>query len=82
MKIFGKVLEKLIKLILQMETPEWKFVSSNAKDLVLQMLSPNPINRPTVAEILEHPWMRVSFLSQIIFPLVRKTKGFPLQFPT
>lgn len=23
------------------------------------MLSPNPLNRPTVTEILEHPWMRV-----------------------
>ena len=22
------------------------------------MLSPNPINRPSVTEILEHPWMR------------------------
>lgn len=43
-----------------METPEWKLISSAAKDLVHIMLSSNPINRPTIAEILEHPWMRVS----------------------
>lgn len=24
------------------------------------MLAPNPINRPTISEILEHPWIRVS----------------------
>ncbi|CAO1441355.1 unnamed protein product [Diamesa serratosioi] len=41
-----------------METPEWKLISSAAKDLVHIMLSSNPINRPTIAEILEHPWMR------------------------
>lgn len=43
-----------------METPEWKLISSTAKDLVHIMLSSNPINRPTIAEVLEHPWMRVS----------------------
>uniref|UniRef100_U5ENN4 Peripheral plasma membrane protein CASK n=1 Tax=Corethrella appendiculata TaxID=1370023 RepID=U5ENN4_9DIPT len=41
-----------------LDTVEWKSVSSNAKDLVLKMLSPNPINRPNIIEILDHPWMR------------------------
>lgn len=43
-----------------MDTPEWQSVSTTGKDLVLKMLSPNPHHRPTVNEILEHPWMRVS----------------------
>ncbi|XP_050068558.1 peripheral plasma membrane protein CASK isoform X8 [Anopheles maculipalpis] len=41
-----------------LDTPEWKHVSSNAKDLVLKMLAPNPISRPTITEILDHPWIR------------------------
>uniref|UniRef100_A0A182VZI8 Protein kinase domain-containing protein n=1 Tax=Anopheles minimus TaxID=112268 RepID=A0A182VZI8_9DIPT len=41
-----------------LDTPEWKQVSSNAKDLVLKMLAPNPISRPTITEILDHPWIR------------------------
>ncbi|XP_035777655.1 peripheral plasma membrane protein CASK-like isoform X9 [Anopheles albimanus] len=41
-----------------LDTPEWKHVSSTAKDLVLKMLALNPINRPTISEILEHPWIR------------------------
>ncbi|XP_052863683.1 peripheral plasma membrane protein CASK-like [Anopheles cruzii] len=41
-----------------LDTTEWKHVSNTAKDLVLKMLSLNPINRPTISEILEHPWIR------------------------
>lgn len=44
----------------QLEAPEWKSISSNAKDLVLKMLAPNPHNRLTIEEVLSHPWMRVS----------------------
>ncbi|EDS40876.1 calcium-dependent protein kinase [Culex quinquefasciatus] len=43
---------------IKLDTQEWKHISSTGKDLVLKMLSPNPINRPTISEILEHPWMR------------------------
>lgn len=43
-----------------METPEWKSISSTAKDLILKMLAPNPLHRPSVSEVLDHPWMRVS----------------------
>ncbi|XP_040164457.1 peripheral plasma membrane protein CASK isoform X5 [Anopheles arabiensis] len=41
-----------------LDTPEWKHISSNAKDLVLKMLAPNPISRPTITEVLDHPWIR------------------------
>lgn len=44
----------------QLESPEWKSISSNAKDLVLKMLAPNPHNRLTIEQVLDHPWMRVS----------------------
>lgn len=47
-------------MIVQLDAPEWGAISTTGKDLVMKMLSPNPKNRPTIAEILEHPWMRVS----------------------
>lgn len=46
--------------VLQLEAPEWKTISSNAKDLVLKMLAPNIHNRLTIEGVLNHPWMRVS----------------------
>ncbi|XP_062559925.1 peripheral plasma membrane protein CASK-like isoform X3 [Armigeres subalbatus] len=55
----GKRLQEAIaRGRVMLDTPEWKNVSSTGKDLVLKMLSPNPINRPTITEILEHPWIR------------------------
>lgn len=53
-------LAPLQNMIVQLDAPEWAAISTTAKDLVMKMLSPNPKNRPSVAEILEHPWMRVS----------------------
>lgn len=47
-------------MIVQLDAAEWGAISTTAKDLVMKMLSPNPKNRPSIAEILEHPWMRVS----------------------
>lgn len=52
---------RLIYAHFQLEAPEWKTISSNAKDLVLKMLAPNFHNRLTIEEVLNHPWMRVSF---------------------
>jgi serine/threonine protein kinase/Ca2+-binding EF-hand superfamily protein len=37
--------------------PAWEGVSSSAKDLVHLLLQRNPSSRPTIAEILKHPWM-------------------------
>eukprot|EP00944_MAST-04C_sp_MAST-4C-sp1_P001016 g1016.t1 len=34
----------------------WKGISSNAKDLVAKLMDPHPVNRPTSAEALKHPW--------------------------
>jgi serine/threonine protein kinase len=47
----------------QLDTSEWKQISSTAKDLVQKMLSPNPHHRPSITEVLDHPWIRVSNLA-------------------
>lgn len=44
----------------QLNTPEWRYVSANAKDLVLKMLASDPDARITVDQVLNHPWLRVS----------------------
>ena len=36
----------------------WDSISSDAKDLVKKMLHPNPFQRITTAQILEHPWIK------------------------
>ncbi|XP_070491286.1 peripheral plasma membrane protein CASK isoform X4 [Chironomus tepperi] len=50
--------ECIIRGRVTLETPEWKSISSTAKDLVLKMLSPNPLHRPNITEVLDHPWVR------------------------
>lgn len=41
------------------EFPEDRVVSPHVKDLVQQILTPNPAARPTLYEIVEHPWFSV-----------------------
>ncbi|EPS96158.1 hypothetical protein FOMPIDRAFT_152593 [Fomitopsis schrenkii] len=41
------------------EFPEDRAVSPHVKDLVQQILTPNPAARPTLYEIVEHPWFSV-----------------------
>ncbi|XP_037910081.1 peripheral plasma membrane protein CASK-like [Hermetia illucens] len=50
--------ESIARGRISVDAPEWKSISTNAKDLVTKMLSPNPHNRPTISEVLEHPWIR------------------------
>lgn len=49
-----------VRWVIQLNTPEWRSVSANAKDLVLKMLAPDPDARITVDQVLNHPWLRVS----------------------
>lgn len=60
-------------LLDQLEAPEWKSISSNAKDLVLKMLAPNSHNRLTIQEVLNHPWMRVSTILPTNYSFIRST---------
>ncbi|XP_049821194.1 peripheral plasma membrane protein CASK isoform X2 [Aethina tumida] len=39
-------------------SPQWEFISDNAKDLVQQMLTVDPKQRITIQEILNHRWLR------------------------
>ncbi|CBZ54052.1 hypothetical protein NCLIV_044860 [Neospora caninum Liverpool] len=38
--------------------PVWREISSSAKDLIVRMLQPNPRRRITVAEALQHIWIK------------------------
>jgi serine/threonine protein kinase/Ca2+-binding EF-hand superfamily protein len=40
-----------------MTGPAWESVSSDAKNLVRLLLQRNPSSRPSITEILQHPWM-------------------------
>jgi len=37
--------------------PVWKRVSDEAKDFIKFLLVPNPKRRPTIQEVLKHPWL-------------------------
>jgi len=41
-------------------TKHWKHISSEGKDFVAKLLSPEPLDRPTVQQCLLHPWIRDS----------------------
>lgn len=34
----------------------WEVVSDSAKDLIRQLLTPDPAQRPSAAQLLSHPW--------------------------
>lgn len=44
---------------LSFEGDEWSHVSDEAKDLVRRLLTPDPDQRPTAEEALQHPWFGV-----------------------
>lgn len=38
----------------------WKDVSETAKDFVRACLTIDPTNRPTAAQLLQHPWLQAA----------------------
>lgn len=40
-----------------LESGKWKFISSEVKDLIKQMLHIIPQKRPTASQIFRHPWL-------------------------
>ncbi|XP_055908335.1 peripheral plasma membrane protein CASK isoform X2 [Eupeodes corollae] len=55
----GKRLQDSIaRGMISFDAPEWKSISSTAKDLVMKMLAANSHHRPSITEVLDHPWMR------------------------
>lgn len=51
------ILKRIGEGNLKMESGNWLSVSSEAKDLIRQMLDVEPSKRPSAAQILSHPWM-------------------------
>ena len=41
---------------LHFKHPGWQTITPAAKNLITRMLAHNPLNRPSTAEILSHPW--------------------------
>jgi len=43
----------------------WELLTKTAKDLILQMISLDPDQRPTITQVLEHPWLQKPFAEMI-----------------
>ncbi|KAH7685044.1 Non-specific serine/threonine protein kinase protein [Dioscorea alata] len=48
----------IIRSVVNFDKEPWPKVSKHAKDLVKQMLDPNPYTRLTAEEVLDHPWLK------------------------
>ena len=51
-----QLVHMIVKCDPSLDDDEWKFVSSEAKDLIRKMLSKDPSKRPTALQVLRHPW--------------------------
>lgn len=54
------VAQAIIRSNLDFKRDPWPKISEQAKDLVRQMLEPNPKLRPTAQQVLEHTWLQNS----------------------
>ncbi|WOL00401.1 calcium-dependent protein kinase 29-like [Canna indica] len=54
------IAKAIIKSVLDLKREPWPKISENAKDLVKNMLDPNPHTRLTAQQVLEHPWLQNS----------------------
>ncbi|KAJ7980716.1 putative Calcium-dependent protein kinase [Quillaja saponaria] len=52
------IAQAIIRGNIDFERDPWPKVSKEAKELVKNMLDPNPYNRLTVQEVLENPWIQ------------------------
>ncbi|XP_008796072.1 calcium-dependent protein kinase 20-like [Phoenix dactylifera] len=52
------VAQAIIHSVIDFKRDPWPKVSNNAKDLVRQMLDPDPKRRLTAQQVLEHPWLQ------------------------
>ena len=53
----NKLFRKIIKGAFVFDAPFWDPISADAKDLVQQMLTLDPNERPSAADLLRHPWV-------------------------
>jgi serine/threonine protein kinase len=57
----------------------WDLISTSAKDLIIQMINLNPKKRPTINEVLEHPWLSKCFekhLPQLVYQEMEARKDY------
>ncbi|KAJ7959766.1 putative Calcium-dependent protein kinase [Quillaja saponaria] len=52
------VAQAIIRSVIDFKRDPWPKVSENAKDLVKKMLNPDPKQRLTAQEVLDHPWVQ------------------------
>ncbi|GFP89696.1 calcium-dependent protein kinase 32 [Phtheirospermum japonicum] len=52
------VAQSIIRSVVDFRRDPWPKVSDRAKDLVKKMLNPDPKQRPTAQEVLDHPWLQ------------------------
>ncbi|KAL2480619.1 Calcium-dependent protein kinase 32 [Abeliophyllum distichum] len=53
-----EIAEAIIRCVVDFRRDPWPKVSDKAKDLVKKMLNPDPKQRPTALEVLDHPWLQ------------------------
>ncbi|KAK9288626.1 hypothetical protein L1049_017086 [Liquidambar formosana] len=51
------IAQAIVRSVIDFERDPWPKISEEAKDLVKNMLNPNPYSRLKVEEVLEHPWI-------------------------
>jgi len=56
-------------------SPEWDSISSEAKDLICQLLRKNPNERPTASQALEHRWFSSVLSEKEVIDLQRTEIG-------
>ncbi|KAG7024847.1 Calcium-dependent protein kinase 9 [Cucurbita argyrosperma subsp. argyrosperma] len=52
------IFDAILQGHIDFETDPWPKISNSAKDLVKKMLTQDPAQRITSAQVLDHPWMR------------------------
>jgi calcium-dependent protein kinase len=53
----AEILRKVRQAKFSFTGPEWRQVSAEVKDLITKLLKPNPEERLTVDQAMEHPWL-------------------------
>mmetsp|Transcript_1182 Transcript_1182/g.2876 ORF Transcript_1182/g.2876 Transcript_1182/m.2876 type:complete len:471 (+) Transcript_1182:2525-3937(+) len=62
----AEILRKVATGRYSFPSPEWDEVSFEAKDLISQMMNPNPLERISASEALSHPWINFANRKPVI----------------
>ena len=77
-----EILEKVKLRDFSFESNEWKNISEDAKDLVCLMLNPNPEERISAIDIVNHPWVQQGSKEEIKEEVVSDLLGKFSSFTT